>query len=68
MWALLYISSFRINFFYNQANDNYFDILINNSLSLHGITRSKELVEIFCKQVSGMLIFFISEFGGLTVI
>ena len=25
-------------------------ILINNSLTLHGIARSKELVEIFCKQ------------------
>ena len=43
-------------------------ILINNSVSLHGITRSKELVEIFCKKVSVMLIFFISEFGRLTVI
>ena len=29
-------------------------ILINNSLTLHGIARSKELVEIFCKQGFGI--------------
>ena len=29
-------------------------ILINNSLTLHGIPRSKELVEIFCKQGFGI--------------
>ena len=47
---LFFISSTLTSFITKQRTK----FLINNSVTLHGITRSKELVEIFCKQRFGM--------------